>query len=111
MAYWTTGVGAAYGRIISGRSAKVVAAGTAIQVSTTSVAIAGVWLSGDTEGAGGALVVGDANVSAVEGAQQGIVIIPGNAPIFLPINNLNLLYVDSTANDGRLCYAYLQPTA
>lgn len=106
----TAGLGAPFGKIVNPPNIRVTNAGTAVRISDTSVNIAGVWLSGDTEGSGGALVVGDENVSAFEGAMRGIVIIPGNAPIFLPINNLNLLYVDSTAKDGRLCVSYLQPS-
>jgi len=109
MSYYTSGIGAAFGKIVSGTKT-VATAGTAVQVSTTSIPIPGVWLSGDTEGAGGVLVVGDSLVDAIEGQQQGITIVPGNQSIFLAINNLNLLWVDSSENGGKLAYAYLQPS-
>lgn len=108
--YWTSGVGAAFGRIVTGTKT-VTTSGSAVQVTTVSTPIAGVWLSGDTEGSGGVIVVGDSSVNAIEGSQQGITIVPGNPSIFLPISNLNLLWVDSASDSGKLCYAYLQPTA
>jgi len=108
MSYYSTGIGRSYEKIVSGKTT-VTTAGTAVRVTSTSIPIPGVWLSGDTEGAGGVLVVGDISVSAIEGSQQGITIVPGNQSIFLEINNLNKLYVDSAENGGKLCYAYLQP--
>lgn len=108
MTYFTSSIGQAYGRIVSGKIT-VTNAGTAVQVSGTSTPIGGVWVSGDVNGSGSALVVGDVNVCAINGSQAGAVVLPGNASIFLPINNLNLLYVDSELSGGQLCYAYLQP--
>ena len=106
-AYYTTGIGAAFGKIVSGTTT-VTTAGTAVQLTATSTPIPGVWLSGDT-GNSDLIVVGDSNVVATAGSQQGIVLIPGNQSIFLAINNLNLLWVDSISNGDELAWAYLQP--
>lgn len=104
---YTTGIGAAFGSIVSGTKT-VTTGGTAVQVTTTSTPIPGVWLSGDT-GNSDVIVVGDSSVSATQGSQQGIVLIAGNQSIFLAINNLDLLWVDSISSGDELCFAYLQP--
>lgn len=108
VSYYSVWKGNTFEKIVSGTKT-VTTAGTAVQLTTTSTPIGGIWLSGDTEGAGGVIVVGDSSVDAIEGQQQGIVIVPGNASIFVPIDNLNKIWVDSASNGGKLCYAYLQP--
>ena len=44
-AYYSTGIGAAFGKIVSGTKT-VSTAGTAVQVTATATPIMGVWLSG-----------------------------------------------------------------
>lgn len=83
----------------------VTTAGTALQVSTTSVPCAHVVLNarlGNTN----PVVVGDANVVAANVGQRGIVLVPGNNPVMIEIQNLNLLYVDSQTNGDGVCGAY-----
>lgn len=107
MAYYTTGIGAAYGKIVTG-STTVTTSGTAVRVTTTSTPIAGVWVAGDI-GNSNIVVVGDSSVVGTESSQQGLVIGPAESSVFLPINNLNLLYVDAVSNGDRLVWLYLQP--
>lgn len=106
MSYYTSSIGQAYEKIVTGTTT-VTTAGTPVRVSSESVPIGGVWVGADTSG--GILVVGDSSVLATSGSMRGIVLTPGNQSTFIPINNLNLLWVDSQANGNKLCYAYLQP--
>lgn len=91
--------------IVSGTKT-VASAGTAVQITAASTPCKGVWLSGDTV-AGVLLAVGDSGVVANVTGQKGIIIIPGNDPIFLAVSNLNLLWVDAATSGGKLAYAYL----
>lgn len=81
-------------------------AGTAVQITATPTPCKGVWLSGDTV-AGILLAVGDSAVKANASGQRGIIIIPGNDPVFLQVNDLSLLWVDAATSGGKLCYLYL----
>jgi len=107
-AYFTTGIGAAFGKIVSGTTT-VTTSGTAVQLTVTSIPIPGIFLSGDI-GNTGTIVVGDANVSGVSGSQQGIALEPAGNSIFVQVNNQNLLFVDSEVNGDKLIWAYLQPS-
>jgi len=106
MIYGTQGLGSPFGKIAAGSI--TCTAGTVTQVTSISTPIGGVWVSGDT-GNSDLVYVGNSAVSASATNQAGICIIPGNTSIFIPINNLNLLYMDSITTGDRLCYAYLQP--
>lgn len=107
MSYNTTGIGAAFGKIVSGATT-VASSGTAQRITTTSTPIPGVWVAGDI-GNSNVMVVGDASVVGTSGSQQGIIIGPAESSIFIPINNLNLLYVDAASSGDRLIWAYVQP--
>ena len=107
MAYYSTGIGAAFGKIVTGTTT-VAASGTAVRVTSTSTPIAGVWVAGDI-GNSSVMVVGDSSVVGTSGSQRGIIIGPAESSIFIPINNLNLLYVDSASNGDKLIWTYLQP--
>ena len=85
----------------------VTTAGTAVQITATPTTIKGVFLSADIIAAI-VLSVGDSGVVANVTGQKGIILIPGNDPIFLAVNDLSLLWVDSQTNGGKLSYAYLQ---
>lgn len=91
--------------IISGTKT-VTTAGTPVQVSAASVPIKGVWVNADLL-AGTVVTVGDSSVVGNASGMKGIILTPGNPPIFLAITNLNLLWVDAQANGGKLAYAYL----
>ena len=107
-AYYSTGIGAAFGKIVSGTKT-ITTAGTAEQLTGISTPVPGVWIGADTGNTGGIAVVGDSSVVAAEGSQQGIILIPGNQSIFIQVNNLNLLYGDVLTNGDEIVYAYLQP--
>lgn len=107
-AYYTTGIGSAYGKIVTG-VVTVTTAGTAVRITSTSTPIAGVWVAADAQATASFFAVGDSNVNATLGSQQGIIVIPAQASIFIPVNDLSLLWVDADQNSGDLAYAYLQP--
>jgi hypothetical protein len=107
MAYFTPGIGAAYGRIVSGRTT-VTTSGTAVQITTVSTPVPGVWVGGDV-GNGGIIFVGDSSVKGTSGTCQGIAVEPAGNSIFIPVNNLNLLWVDSSASGDKAIWAYVQP--
>jgi hypothetical protein len=108
MAFDTTGIGAAYGKIVSGRTT-ITTSGTAVRITATSTPVPGVWVGSD-ENNGGIIVVGDSSVEGTAGSQQGIMIEPAGNSIFIPVNNLNLLYVDSSNSGDEAVWAYVQPT-
>lgn len=101
------GVGAPFGRIVSGTKT-VTTAGTAVQITATSTPTGIVWVAADL-GNTNPVVVGDSSVVAASGSMQGIVLTPGNNSIPVNVNNLNLLWVDSQTNGDKLTYSYLQP--
>lgn len=108
MSFNTTGIGAAFGKIVSGRTT-VTTSGTAVRVTSTSTPIPGVWVAGDI-GNSNVMIVGDSSVEGTSGSQQGIIIGPAESSIFIPINNLNLLYVDAASSGDELIWCYLQPS-
>ena len=91
--------------IVSGAKA-VALAGTAEQVTATETACKFVYLSADL-GNTNPVVVGDSSVVAANSSQQGLVLVPGNPPFPLEIDDLSSLYVDAQTNGDRLCYAYV----
>ena len=105
--YYTTGIGQAAGTIVSGTTT-VTTSGTAVRITATSTPIAGVWVGGDI-GNAGVVLVGDVNVSATSGTQQGMIIGPAESSKFLAINNLNKLWVDADEDGDKIVWLYLQP--
>lgn len=91
--------------IVSGTKT-VTTAGTAVQVSAGSVAIKGIWVCADLI-VGIVVTVGDSSVVGNATGMKGLVLTPGNPPIFISITNLNTIWVDSQTNGGKLCYAYI----
>ena len=89
--------------ITSGRKT-VTNGGTRVQVTTVSVPIDYVLVSGDGENTD-MVVVGDKNVVAALDSQQGVVLIDP-VPQRLDISNLKDLWVDSIVNGDSLCFAY-----
>ena len=84
-------------------------AGSPVQVSTASIETSEVFISGDTD-VGIVLVVGGSNtVRATVNNKNGMVIIPGNTPVIMRIDNLNKLWVDSETDGGILCVSYSSP--
>lgn len=84
----------------------VTTAGTPVQVNAASTPIKGVWVNADLL-AGTVVTVGDSSVVGNASGMRGLILTPGNPPIFLQITNLNLLWVDAQANGGKLAYTYL----
>lgn len=84
----------------------VTTAGTAVQVTATPTTIKGVWVNADLL-AGTVVTVGDSAVVGNASGMKGLILTPGNPPIFLQITDLSLLWVDAQANGGRLAYCYL----
>lgn len=91
--------------IVSGTKT-VTTAGTAVQVTAVSTPIKGVWVCADIL-VGTIVTVGDSAVVGNVAGMKGLILTPGNVPIFLAISDLNLLWVDAQTNGGRLAYAYV----
>lgn len=90
--------------IVSGTKT-VTTAGTAVRITATPTTIKGIWINADLL-AGIVVVVGDSSVVGNASGMKGVVLTPGNQPIFLAINDLSLLWVDAQANGGKLAYLY-----
>jgi len=106
MLYGTQGLGSPFGKLVAG--SKTATALTTTQISTESIPIGGVWVGADTLNSD-VILVGNSSVLATQTNQAGIVLFAGNPSIFIPINNLDLLYMQTIITGDRLCYAYLQP--
>lgn len=90
--------------VVSGTKT-VTTAGTAVRITATPTTIKGVWVNADIK-QGAIITVGDASVVGNASGMRGVVLTPGNPPIFLAITDLSLLYVDSDTNGGKLAYLY-----
>lgn len=90
--------------IVSG-TVTVTTTGTTVQISSTPLTIRGIFLSGDIF-SGAVMTVGDSGSVGGASGMKGIVITPGNPPVFLPITELSRLWVDSNTAGGKLAYAY-----
>lgn len=106
-AYYSTGIGAMYGKIVDGNTT-ITTAGTPVRITSTSTPCAGVWVAGDT-GNAGIIYVGSSTVDGVASQQRGISVEPAGNSVFIPVNNLDLLYVDSQENGDIAVWSYLQP--
>ena len=80
-------------------------AGTAVRITAVSTPIKGVWVCADLL-AGITMTVGASTVVGNASGMRGLVLTPGNPPVFIPISNLNLLYVDAQSNGGKLSWFY-----
>ena len=94
------------GGLVDGNT-DVPSAGNAVQLSATSKPCMGVFVSGDI-GNANVVVVGTSTVVATSGSQRGIAVEPAGNSIFIPVNNLNLLYVDAITDGDNLIWAYLE---
>lgn len=90
--------------IVSGTKT-VTTAGTAVQITATPTTIKGVWVCADLL-AGTVVTVGDSSVVGNASGMRGVILTPGNPPIFLAINDLSILWVDAVSNGGKLAYFY-----
>lgn len=106
-AYYSTGIGAAFGKIVDGNT-DIPSAGTPVRLTATSTPCMGVWVGGDT-GNDSVIYVGSSTVDGVEGQQRGISVEPAGNAVFIPVNNANLIYFDANTNGDNAVWAYLQP--
>jgi len=90
--------------ITSGRKA-VATAGTAVALVGSPTSCFRVDLSADL-GNSNPVVVGGSGVVAANDSQEGIVLIPGNDPITILIDDVSKLYVDSQTNGDAVCFNY-----
>lgn len=90
--------------ILSGRKA-ITGAGTATALASSSTPCLGVWVSGDIA-AGQPMSVGDSNVAAGAGSWRGVIVIPGNDPVFIPCDDLNRVYFNSESAAAVACFTY-----
>ena len=91
--------------VVSGR--KVVASpGTAEAFAAVSTPCYRVDVCADMGNIEGPMAVGDSTVVAVNSSQNGILIVPGNAPVTIYIDNLTKLYADCQASGDAVCYNY-----
>ena len=90
--------------IVSGR-ATVTTAGTAVQLNTARTDILAIDIMAETDNTG-FIAVGDVNVVAAEGTQQGIVLSAGQSYTF-NVTNRALIYIDSTIDGEGVTYNYL----
>jgi len=86
-------------------SGTVAMTGSPVQLTATSTACREVWVSADL-GAANPIAVGSSNANATDGAWKGLILVPGNSPVSIKINDLSKLYADGTSGDD-LSYAYL----
>lgn len=82
----------------------VASAGTRVQLSTSSVPCKRVFLQAN-KGNSGILVVGGVTCVAAEATRRGIALIK-HSGIWIYVNNLNLLYIDSTGAGDKAHYYY-----
>lgn len=90
--------------ILTGRKA-ITGAGTATPLAAQSTPCVGVWISGDIA-AGQPMSVGDSNVGAGAGSWRGVIVIPGNDPVFIPCDDLNRVYFNSESASAVACFTY-----
>lgn len=98
--------GSNFGSQIVTGTKTVAAAGTAVRITAVATSIKGIWVSADFL-AGIPVVIGDSAVVGNATGLKGVILMPGNPPVFLQINDLSLLWVDAQTNGGKLAYAYL----
>lgn len=82
----------------------VASAGTRVQLSTSSVPCKRVFIQASKANSG-ILVVGGVTCVAAEATRRGIALIK-HSGIWLHVNNLNLLYIDSTGAGDKAHYYY-----
>ena len=90
--------------ITSGRKT-VATAGSAVTLVVASTPCLWVEVCADL-GNTNPVVVGGSGVVAANDAQAGIVLLPGNPPIRMDIDNVQKLYVDAQTNGDSICFNY-----
>lgn len=90
--------------LVTGRKA-VTAAGTAERIVATSTPCFRVDVGADLNNSN-PVVVGDSGVVAAAGSMEGTILMPGNAPHVILIDDLYKLYVDSQTNNDAVVFTY-----
>jgi len=80
----------------------VITAGTPVQLPDNDC----LWVILVSPNTSNDVYFGDSSVDAASGSEQGLLLPPKNATEKIPINNTNLLYVDSTGNDTDVTFLY-----
>ena len=93
------------GPVIADGTTTVTTAGTAVQISTTSVPCYGIYVTGHESNVG-AVVVGASTVKAALTGRRGYTLYPTNAQKF-SVTDANLLYVDAV-NSGDKIHWYVE---
>ena len=93
-------------KIISGRKV-VTTAGTAEKLVSSVTHCYRVDISADL-GNTNPIVIGGSTVVAASGSQKGIVLIPGNDPRTILINDVSKIYVDSITSGDAAVFNYYQ---
>lgn len=91
-------------RTIGTGKQSVTTAGTAVQLSSTSVPCRMVEIQSVAENTD-TIVIGDANVVATAGSRQGIGLEP-NQSVALRVTDLNKLYIDAVVSGEKVTYVY-----
>lgn len=95
---------AGYTTVVSGRKA-VASAATAEKLVAATTACKRVSVAADL-GNTNPVVVGGSTVVAANGSQNGIILVPGNAPVDIAIDDVSKLYVDAQTNGDAVCFVY-----
>lgn len=99
-------VPAAFGSLVSS-ALSVSADGDAKQIAGTSTPCSRVILSVGPGAADGIIAVGESSsVNASAGSELGTIIIAGNPPFEMFIDNLNKLWFNANSTGDRLCVSY-----
>lgn len=98
-------IGGGGSTIVSGTKT-LTTAGTAVRITATATPCKGVWVCADFL-QGATITIGDSAVVGNASGIKGITLFPGSPPIFLAINDLSLLYIDSDTNGAKLAYNYI----
>ena len=91
-------------KIVSGRKA-VTTAGVAEKIVAAVTYCYRVDLSADL-GNTNPVVIGNSSVVAADSSQRGIVLVPGNPPITILIDDVSKIYVDAQTDGDAVCFNY-----
>lgn len=90
--------------LVSGRKA-ITGASTATPLATSSIPCKGLFVSPDLT-AGQPISIGDSNVAAGSGLWRGVILVPGNNPIFVPTDDVSKVYFNSDSASAVACFTY-----
>lgn len=93
--------------IVSGRKS-VTTPGVAEKLVATSTYCFMLIVSADL-GNTNPVVVGGSETLAAGGSQKGIVLVPGNNPVTIVVNDVSKVYVDAQTASDAVCFTYFVP--